>query len=182
VRNKVEDAVLKETLDKLKAAAPQRLKDLREENASLREKEKEMLSLKEEIGKIRSESSKQVDEIRDLREAEKKTEYRLQDTTEELERKKAEILNMRAEREVMRTGQVLHQELVDENLAMKEELDKLKAKDANSRKDLQDQLARACEELNVLRSEQLKRNQDGHPADLDAWNRQKTGGSGIVTV
>merc|ERR1719197_1126317 len=103
---------------------------------------------------------RQLDEIKELKEAERKSENRIQDTKEELDRKKGELLNMRAEREVLRTGEVLRQELVDENLTMREELDKLKKKDANARKDLQDQLARACEELNVLRAEHQERSEE----------------------
>lgn len=175
VRNQVQDAVLQQTLEKLKANAPQRLKDLRDECAALKAKDKERLALKEEVVALRVETSRCGDEIKDLREASRKLEMRLGETTEELERKKAELLNMRAEREVLRTGEVLRQELVDENMTMKEELDKLKRKDATSRKDLQDQLSRACEELNDLRAQHDDTTQA-------AWQRQKKEGQGVVTV
>lgn len=184
VQNKVEGVVLQETLDKLRAQAPQRLKDLREECTALRAKDKERVTLKEEVGTLRMDSMRQAEQIRDLQEAEKKAVARLEETKEELDRKKSELLNMRAEREVLRTGEVLRQELVDENLSMREELDKLKKKDANARKDLQDQLARACEELNVLRGEHQVRSDEVQRArgDLEAWTKQKSEGSGVVTV
>lgn len=181
----IEDGVLQETLEKLRAAAPQRLKDLREECAALRTKEKERVALKEELHLLRAENRRHLDEVKDAREAEQKIESRLHITMEELERKKSELLNMRAEREVLRTGDVLRQELVDENLTMREELDKLKKKDLTSRKDLQDQLARASEELNALREDRGGRSQEEVQkarGDLEAWTRQKNEGSGVVTV
>jgi chromosome segregation ATPase len=134
--NQAEVEVLQETLEKMKAAAPKRLKDLREECAALREKDKERVALKEQVKAMSVENSKQVDEIKDLKETERKSERRLQETTEDLDRKKSALLNVRAEREVLRTGEVLRQELVDDNLSMKEELDKLKQKDASTRKEL----------------------------------------------
>jgi len=181
VRNKVEDEVLKDTVDKLRAAAPQRLKDLRAECEALREKDKERIALKEELSSVRMSNMRQLDEIKDLKEASRKTENKLSEVGDEFDRKKSELLNMRAEREVLRSGDLLRQELVDENLNMREELDKLRAKDGNGRKDLQDQLARACEELNVLRAGNQHRNDD-ESAKAAAWAKQKSDPAAVVTV
>jgi chromosome segregation ATPase len=51
VRSQVEDTALKETLSKLKSAAPQRLKDLRDECDDLRKKNEERLQVKEQLAK-----------------------------------------------------------------------------------------------------------------------------------
>lgn len=187
VRNKVEGAVLEETLDKLKKAAPQKLKDLRAENQALKEKDKERIQLKEENTALRLENLKQLDEIKELKQAETRTESRLKEAQDDMEKKKSELLNMRAEREVLRTGDILRQELVDENLAMREELDRLKKKDGNTRKDLQDQLARACSELSELRgSSPGKNTQPASDHDelgsSDAWRRQKQDPSSVINV
>merc|ERR1719198_1950106 len=51
MRNKIEDTALKETLTRLKSAAPQRLKALREECEALRKKDEERVQLKEQLAK-----------------------------------------------------------------------------------------------------------------------------------
>jgi len=54
-RNKAEDGALKEALSRLKSAAPQRLKDLREECEDLRKKDEERVQLNEQLTKALAE-------------------------------------------------------------------------------------------------------------------------------
>mmetsp|Transcript_68179 Transcript_68179/g.107331 ORF Transcript_68179/g.107331 Transcript_68179/m.107331 type:complete len:773 (-) Transcript_68179:403-2721(-) len=149
VRNKFEDEKLEETLTKLKQSAPKGLKDLREECAALRIKDKEREVLKKEYTSLKLELAKKEEEIRSLREARRRMEASLQESVEELERKKGEVKAMRAELEVQRTGEMLQKETLDN---MRNQIEGLKNKDSSVREDLQEELAKASAELKVLRA------------------------------
>mmetsp|Transcript_104130 Transcript_104130/g.180894 ORF Transcript_104130/g.180894 Transcript_104130/m.180894 type:complete len:696 (-) Transcript_104130:10-2097(-) len=109
----------------------------------------------------------------------------LEATRFELQRAQNDLADVLAEREVLRAGESLRQELQLENLQLRDEIKSLKARECMVREDLREELSasrrklreeteRGWNELQSLREAAKDRNKEVESArtDLDAWSRQ----------